>query len=420
MKKTFVVDTSTLIHDPMSVHSFEDNDVVIPAAVVYELDALKTAPNGRGFSAREVIRLLEEHRSDHPTLEGVPLGEDCGFLTVDSQFDGSKPDDQIIACAKRLAAGGPVVVVSKDIGMRIKCSAIHGVDAQDYLNSRVREDDGYTGIHPEPVVVTLGPNDDLHQKGVESPPDILQNEFCYVVCEGYESVGEVLCRRQGDLLLPVPNYGKKSCGLSPRDDYQRMAMDVLLDPDIVCVVLTGVAGSGKTLLSLAASLNYLEHGEVGTVMCMKPIVPVGGRDLGYLKGDKQEKLEAWSKPFYDNLKVLGMYKEKNSEWEDNLELEMEAMTYMRGRTLHGYSVIADEFQNTTRHEARTILSRIGEKTKCIVLADLTQIDNPFVDAQSCGAAAAIEGLKGDPSFACVHLKNSHRSAFAQTVADRLG
>lgn len=210
--------------------------------------------------------------------------------------------------------------------------------------------------------------------------------------------------------------------MKPLDDYQRMALDLLMDDEVKCVALLGVAGGGKTLLALAAGLEHLESGEHESILAIKPIVPVGRRDIGFLKGDKDEKLHSWLMPVFDNLRVLQMHRRNGLDLEmmrDNGQLQMESYTYLRGRTLHGYWVILDEMQNTTELEATTALSRMGEKTRCVVLADITQIDNPYVDAQSCGASVAVEKLKDSAMFGVAPLNISQRSEFAQLVAERM-
>ncbi len=326
-----------------------------------------------------------------------------------------------------------MIIVSKDTGLRLKASIL-GLEAEDYKNSKIIDwESRYTGLHPTTITVKTKRGQDLLLGEVAAPDDIIENEFCHIIAENYENVGTILCRRKNGLLVPVPDWKRGIGGVRPMDDNQRMAMDVLMDRDVPCVVLMGPAGGGKTLLSLAAGLEYLDNSEVEKLMAIKPIIPVGGHDLGYLKGDKEDKLLNWLKPVFDNLQAIEMFRGRRrndiddddfhrSLGEKMLEsgsLELEALTYMRGRHLHGYWVILDEAQNTTEHEIKTALTRIGEGTKVVILADPSQIDNHYVDTQSCGAARVVEKLKGSSLFAVVTLSESQRSPFTKLVADRL-
>ncbi len=430
-RKLFVLDTSGLIHDPEALRSFEEHDIVLPYIALHELAGLLKAPNGRGAAALGVLRQLESLRAKSPDLRNAPLGESLGALTVDTPDDPPLTDDpprglrddMVIRCAQHLGqAHRTVVLVSKDMGLRVKAAA-RGVQVDDYLRTRVKDwEKRYTGLHAETIVLPAEAGEVLHADVVDAPEGLLENEFCYVALEGHETVAPLLCRARGGRLHLVPQKFRSVRGIRPRDDYQRMALDVLLDQDVKCVALLGVAGGGKTLLALAAGLEYVDSEEHESILAIKPVVPVGMRDIGYLRGDKDDKLQSWLMPVFDNLRVLQMHSRAGLDPEmlrQTGRLQLESLTYLRGRTLHGYWVILDEMQNTTRLETVTALSRMGEKTKCVLLADLTQIDNPYVDEQSCGAAAAVEALKGSSMFAAVPLSVSQRSPFAQLVAERM-
>lgn len=432
-RKLFVLDTSVLIHDPHALHSFEEHDVVLPYVVLHEIDGLRKAPNGRGAAAGAVIRDLEALRLAHSSLTNIPLGPQSGTLSI-YMADGAEfppaedvpkslRDDVIIRCASALGEQHPhVVVVSKDVGLRLKAS-VHGLRAEDYLRGKVTDwEHRYTGLHAETLVLEERLGEVLHRGEAPAPDCLLENEFCYATLAGHAQMGRFLCRNRQGRLHPLPEKPRAIQGIRPLDDYQRMALDVLMDDGVKCVALLGVAGGGKTLLALAAGLEHLEDQEHESILAIKPIVPVGRRDLGYLKGDKEEKLYSWLMPVFDNLRVLQMHRKHGLDYEllrESGQIQMESYTYLRGRTLHGYWVILDEMQNTTQLEATTALSRMGEKTKCVLLADVTQIDNPYVDAQSCGATVAVERLKGSPLFAAVPLSISQRSEFAQLVTDRM-
>lgn len=433
VKRTFVLDTSVLIHDPDALHSFEEHDVVLPYVVVHEIDGLRKSANGRGSAAGRVVHHLENLRLKQPTLNAVPLSEDGGRFTIHLPADVSLPpaedvpkslrDDLVIACARELALSREhVIVVSKDIGLRVKASA-QGLPAEDYRRSKVADEERrYTGLHPAVLELDANLGADLHHGEVPAPPGLLENEFCYVRLRDFAAAGQLLCRHRGGSLRLVPHKWRSIQGIKPLDDCQRMALDVLLDEEVRCVALVGVAGGGKTLLALAAGLELMESQEYESILAIKPVVPVGRRDIGYLKGDKDDKLINWLMPVFDNLRVLQMHRKRPLDVEmmrDSGQLQMESLTYLRGRTLHGYWVLLDEMQNTTQLEATTALSRIGERTKCVLLADPSQIDNPYVDAQSCGATFAVERLKNHPRFAAVPMTVSQRSEFAQLVTERM-
>ncbi len=433
VKRTYVLDTSVLIHDPDALQSFQEHDLVLPYVVIHEVDGLRRSPNGRGAAASQVVRHLEELRLKQPTLRDVPLNDEGGLLSVyvpegialppAEDVPKSLRDDLVIACAREISAvREDVIIVSKDLGLRVKASA-HGLTAQDYRRSKVVQADyAYTGLRPGVLEIPAEHGQDLHTDSVPTPEGLMENEFCTIVLEGHPSAGQFLCRnKQGQLHL-VPTKWRSIQGIKPLDDHQRMALDVLLDEDVRCVALIGVAGGGKTLLALAAGLEMVEAHEYESILAIKPIIPVGGRDIGYLKGDKDDKLYSWLMPIFDNLRVLQMYRKHPLDSEmlrESGQLQMESITYLRGRTLHGYWVILDEMQNTTPLEATTALSRIGERTKCVLLADPSQIDNPYVDAQSCGAAFAVNKLQNHPMFAAVPMTVSQRSPFAQLVTDRM-
>jgi len=432
-KKTFVLDTSTLIHDPLSIFNFEEHDIVIPYIVIHEIDGLRKAPNGRGYAAREFIKKLETFNQANDHFEAVELGDNKGIFSISlsglptnidlaSNIPKSLRDDIIINCAKALQTEKPnIVLVSKDIGQRIKAS-IQGVNTEDYLNTKVKNwENRYTGLHQDTVILPSPINGDPYNTILTSPDYLFHNEFCYVQFEGYDNVPGILCRNQKGILVPVPDYKSGVQGIKPLDDNQRMLMDVLSDVSVSLIAVSGLAGSGKTLVSLSAAIEQYENGLVETIMYIKPIIPVGGRDLGYLPGDKDEKLNNWAKPLFDNLKVIEMKHGKpyNTEFGSSLNIELEALTYVRGRTFHKTFIILDECQNCIPIEVRTALSRIGEKTKCVMLADLTQIDNQYTDAESCGFSVAVEAMKDSPLFAVVPLFNSHRSEVAELVAKRM-
>lgn len=447
-KKVFVVDTSVLIHDPSAITQFEENDVILPYVVLHELDGLRKAPNGRGLAAREAIRKIENLTEGFRGIDKIPLGEGLGLFSVSTEGMneevtdiGSLPksarDDLVIRCASVLGKTQEnVIIVSKDVGLRLKAmTPLWNVEAQDYLKSKIDSHNSYTGLHKEQLTVSKAENEALLSGNpVNAPSVLLPNEFVYIRGEEYSSL--LLCRNKKGKLTPVPTFGKGICGgIKPYDDHQRMLLDVLLDDDVPCVAAYGPAGSGKTLLATAAGMQGINEKTIEQIMYMKPIVPVGQKDLGFLPGDKNEKLYEWLKPVFDNLKIIEMYLGKKASGakggDDEVrqplgerlvnsgQLEMEAYAYLRGRNIHGAWVILDETQNTTRLEIRTAMTRMGEGTKCVLLADLSQIDNQYVDAESCGITVTIESLKGSDLFAVVPLVASQRSQLSQLVTERM-
>ncbi len=432
-KKTFVLDTSTLIHDPNAFFNFDEHDVIIPYIVIHEIDGLRKAPNGRGYAAREIIKKIDTLNKKFNNLSEIPLGDNKGKLSISllgmppsidftSEIQKTLRDDIVINCAKEFSKNTNTILVSKDMGQRIKAS-INGLCVQDYLNTKIKNwENRYTGLHKEEIILKAPENGDPYNSTLISPNYLINNEFCYVKFEGYNNVTSILCRNKNGILVPVPDYKKGIQSIKPLDDYQRMAMDVLLDKSISLVAISGTHGSGKTLMSAAAAIEQYENNDIESIMYIKPIVPVGGRDLGYLPGDKEEKLNSWAKPLYDNLKIIEMRQNKiytDNTFGDNINIELEALTYVRGRTFHRTFLILDEVQNMSGIEVRTALSRIGEKTKCVMLADLTQIDNPYNDAESCGFSVAVEALKDHHLFATVPLIHSQRSEIAELVANRM-
>ena len=331
-------------------------------------------------------------------------------------------DDMIVRCARSIWPGSSQGRRRLQGHRPAAEGPVHGLSAEDYLRGKVTDwEHRYAGLHAETGILQAAPG--RFCIAVRRPrPKCCWRTIVLLALDGHEQMGRFLCRNKLGRLHPVPAKWRAIQGIKPLDDYQRMALDVLMDDDVKCVSLLGVAGGGKTLLALAAGLEHLESQEHESILAIKPIVPVGRRDIGYLKGDKDDKLYSWLMPVFDNLRVLQMHRKQGLDFDllrESGQIQMEFYTYLRGRTLHGYWVILDEMQNTSQLEATTALSRMGEKTKCVLLADVTQIDNPYVDAQSCGATVAVERLKGNPMFAAVPLNISPALPVAELVADRM-
>ena len=453
--KTFVLDTNVLLHNPHALGVFQEHDVVIPFDVIEELDKFKVRNDDLGRAARETIRQLDSFRQRGDIKEGVriehPDGTPGGRLIVVLDTNGIEvpglreptPDNHIIRCAIKLQrAGSRVVFVTKDIAARIKADAM-GVETEDFENSKVDFDELYTG-HRE-AEVTADVIDAMFHGGEGVPVSDLAgmlhaNEF--VLLKNLDNPTHTALGRvdhDGLRLRPVRPMRKPTFGVLPRNLQQTMALDLLLDDEVRLVSLIGAAGTGKTLLAIAAGMQRVFSDKAYTKMlCARPIMPMG-RDIGYLPGDKDEKLGAWMQPIFDNLAYLLGHR-LNGNTDDKAEahkqqmqgiegrikamiaegtLVLEPLTYIRGRSIPNQYMIVDEAQNLTPHEVKTIASRVGEGTKLILTGDPTQIDNPYLDASSNGLSYLVERLKGRGLVGHVTLAKSERSPLASLAAEAL-
>jgi PhoH-like ATPase len=434
--KTFVVDTNVLLHNPNSLFVFADNHVVIPMTVLEELDRFKAANNELGASAREVARGLDRLRAQGSLRDGVPTPQG-GLVQVMLRYDdlvGMLPgvaDNRILGCAHLLKREGRnVVFVSKDINARIKADAL-GIACEDFKNQKVDFDSLYTGwatVDVPAALVDLAfsegglpvadlPNADEREFGA-SQFILLRdelNEKRAALCI-HDSTTKSL-RRLGD--DPVRRYG-----IAPRSLEQRMAFELLLDDRITLVTLIGRAGTGKTLLALACGLSkVLGEERYNKLLVSRPIMPLG-QDIGYLPGTKDDKLAHWMGPIFDNLGfLLGAEEKDPDEVIRRLIAEervtMEALTYIRGRSISKQYMIVDEAQNLTPHEIKTIISRAGSDTKVVLTGDPQQIDNPYLDASSNGLTYVVERMRDQPLAGHVTLSKSERSELAGIAASLL-
>ncbi|GAB4375558.1 MAG: PhoH family protein [Spirochaetales bacterium] len=428
--KTFVIDTNVFIHRPDAILSFRDNEIVIPLWVLEELDHLKSYSDERGRNARRAIRLLDELSRKGKLYEGVKL-ENGSILSVALQyakdapidFPADKPDNKIILTAYELQQKGKqVFFVSKDINARVKATAL-GIRAVDYEKQKVNIEKLYPG-YAEVDVSSEVYHTVLTEGEIPWGAEFFPNQF--VVMKSKDEPGPLVTRyfkRRGALkrvaleLTPV-------CGVKALNLQQRMALELLLDPEISLVTLVGKAGTGKTLLAIAAGLKtVIEEQAYSRVLVSRPVVPLG-KDIGYLPGAKEEKLSHWMQPLFDNLDyILSVYKKHNLKNLDQLlaskYIEIEAITYIRGRSLPGQYIIIDEAQNLSPHEVKTIVSRAGEGTKVVLTGDPYQIDSPYLDANSNGLSYLVEVFKGQELFGHVTLQKSERSTLAELAAELL-
>lgn len=433
--KHFVLDTNVLLHNPESINSFGDNYVLLPMTVIEELDNFKRSNDELGRSARQVIRQLDRLRSQGTLKDGVALANG-GVLKISldeksipgSFLDMSIPDNRILAVAASLAAQNKkVIFVSKDISARLKADAL-GIEVMDFEQQKCDFDSLYSGWRELPVAGEI--IDTFYKdKGLTiAGSDFYANEFIILKdLDNPKHTGFARAVTRDSLTHLEPTY-ESAWELHARSKEQRMALELLLDPKINLITLIGRAGTGKTLLALAAGLHCVLRLETyDKLLVSRPIIPMG-RDIGYLPGTKDEKLSLWMQPIFDNLSYLirlshkfedGTVQNKIAQLIKNQQIELEALTYIRGRSIPDQFVIVDEAQNLTPHEVKTIVSRAGENTKMVITGDPNQIDNPYLDASSNGLAYAVEKLKGQPLYGHVTLSKSERSPLSAVAADFL-
>ncbi len=433
--KHFVLDTNVLLHNPEAITSFGDNFVVLPMTVIEELDGFKRHNDELGRSARQVIRSLDQLRSKGTLKNGVAMSNG-GVLKItverkemaDNFMDMSVPDNRILAVAYNLHMQGErVIFVSKDINSRLKADAL-GIDVMDFEKQKCNFDELYTGWNE--ITVPGKIIDQFYKEEVLTVKEFnfLANEFILLVDEGNpKHTGMARAIGPEQLVHLEPHYDA-AWKVRSRSKEQRMALELLLNPEISLVTLIGRAGTGKTLLALAAGLECVLHNEkYEKLLVSRPVIPMG-KDIGYLPGTKDEKMTLWMQPIFDNLNYLmrldyktenGTVLKKMDKLIKNQNVELEALTYIRGRSIPRQFVIIDEAQNLTPHEVKTIISRAGENTKMVLTGDPHQIDNPYLDSSSNGLSYTIEKLKGQQIYGHVTLSKSERSPLSAIAADYL-
>lgn len=438
MKKIFVVDTNVILHDPTAILRFEDNEIVLPIAVIEELDRFKKQPEMTGRNAREVSRTLDQLRQQGCLTTGVELSNGGSLRVALSDRDtlkklplelsGDTADNAILAVGMqcKLKCQCPVVVVSKDTNLRIKADAL-GLNAEDYETDKVDVEDLYTGTTE--VFVSAEQIAEFFQTGsVTLEREFLPNQDITLVDKmnpSHTALG--MAEGKSSKIIPLVELPKLGVSrIQPRNREQRFALNLLLQDSIKLVTLVGKAGTGKTLLAIAAGLQKVADEKLYTrLLISRPVVPMG-KDLGYLPGDINEKLTPWMQPLYDNFDfIFGTQdaKEKPGHWrrghEELIEmglLQIEPLTYIRGRTIPQQFLIIDEAQNLTPHEVKTIITRAGEGTKVVLTGDPDQIDNPYIDAASNGLTYVVERFKNEPLAGHITLAKGERSGLAERAA----
>ena len=434
-KKIYVLDTSVYLTDAKSLLSFENNDIVIPLKVLEEIDRHKKRQDGVGVNARETIRTLDSFREKGSLYKGVKLGTGKGSVFVKlcvkdnlpEDLDLSIPDNEIIAVALNQKDAFPrrkVIVVTCDINMRVKCDAL-GMITEDYQSNQVVTDTThiYTGflehLVDEPVLDRFYKDEEIFIENDEL--ELVPNQFVLLVSNQNEKK-TALARFVGynQPLKRISGSHKKGIwGVKPRNKEQMFALDLLKDNDVNIVTLIGKAGCGKTLLAIAAGLHQVMEEQIyKRLVISRPIEPMG-RDIGYLPGTLEEKMAPWVAPIQDNLRFLMANDRENLQmYMDRGIIEVEALTYIRGRSISDAYIIIDEAQNLTAHELKTILTRVGENTKIILTGDIEQIDNVYLDETSNGLTHAVEKFKDYQISGHITLRKGERSKIA-TLASKI-
>ena len=439
MKKNFVLDTNVILHDYKCLSNFEENDIYLPIIVLEELDHFKKGNEQLNFNARQFTRELDDLVDDNLFSSGASLGDEKGRLFIlaknvfpkelQEAFMEKTPDHLILGATLQLTKDHPdtkTILVTKDINLRMKARAL-GILAEDYITDKVtnmdvfdREELVFDDVNPELIDKLYASNEGVDVDEFSFKSDIDPND-CFVLKSN----------RASALARYIPSEEKvqrvektRAFGIEPRNAEQAFAMEVLLDDRVQLVALTGRSGTGKTLLALAAALHKNE--DYKQILLARPIVALANKDLGALPGDAQEKVAPYMQPLFDNLNVIKnnfSYQGKEiavlDELQKNNKLVIEALAFIRGRSLSETYFIIDEAQNLTPHEIKTIITRAGEGTKIVFTGDIHQIDSPYLDMQSNGLVYMIDRMKGQDIFAHVNLIKGERSELSELASNLL-
>lgn len=438
-KKTFVLDTNVILHDSSCITHFAEHNVVVPVTVLEELDQFKKGNEVLNFHAREFVRTLDELSQDKLFNGGVKIGPKLGKISVKLErefhadlqlnFSPDKPDHHILNIAYHIAKEKPevpVTLVTKDVNLRMKAKAL-GLMSQDYKSDQVKDIDAlYTGHRVEENLPG-----EIIQRLYEKPYHIDEDEIAF---RKKLLANEFLVMRNGKhsalaMYYAADHFIRKvdklsAYGISPRNAEQTFVLQALLNPDIQLVSISGKAGTGKTLLALAASLECRRF--YRQILVARPVIPLSNRDIGYLPGDIEQKLDPYMKPLFDNLAVIQhQFSESDERYKkitqlvQERKLVIEPLAYIRGRSLAKAFFIIDEAQNLTPHEVKTIITRAGEGTKLVFTGDIYQIDHPYLDSRSNGLSYLIEKMKGQPLYAHINLEKGERSELAELASNVL-
>lgn len=431
--KIFVIDTNVLLHNPRSIFSFADETVIIPLKVIEELDKFKRDPTEIGKNARTIARILDELRAKGPLTEGVKLKEGGKLIisagktvVIPAEFSKEIADDLIIGTALYYKSiSDEVFFVSKDINARIKAQAL-GIKAIDYEKQKVSYQTIYQGfrkINTDTSFIDL-----LYKEhSVETNEKLIANEFIlYADSKNEKHTALARFIKEDNVVRLINSKDLHAFGIKPKNMEQIFAFDLLLDDSVKLVNLIGKAGTGKTLIAIAVGLTkVLKEKKYKKLLVARPVIPMG-KDIGYLPGSKEEKLESWMQPIFDNLEFIGTLaydtnggQDFKKQLTDQSILQVEALTYIRGRSIPDQFIIIDEAQNLTPLEVKTIVSRAGEGTKIVLTGDPQQIDSPYLDENSNGLSYVVEKLKDHSMVGSILLSKTERSALADLAAELL-
>ncbi len=436
-RKRFILDTNVILFDPQAIYKFYNSDVIIPISVIEEMDRFKKDPGENGRNARQFSRFVDVLRSKGSLSKGIPLEKSHSNISVNldnhaevlpEMLDANKADNRILALAMKMQRekGSQAILVTKDTNLRIKADVL-GITAEDYEPQKVDIEDLFSGITEYEVAPDA--IDSFYADKELSITDTTINPNQYILFKDQGNPNHSAIARYNfatktavPLIKPTDNVW----GIFPRNVEQSFALDCLLNDEIQLVSLVGKAGTGKTLLALAAGLSKtLDDGKYHRLLVSRPIFPMG-RDIGYLPGDVEEKLNPWMQPVFDNIEYLlgsGTNQKRAAGRAQELinqgMLNIEPLTYIRGRSIPNQYLIVDEAQNLTPHEIKTIITRAGQGTKVVLTGDCYQIDNPYVDSANNGLAYVVERFKGEAIAAHVTLSKGERSALAELAANLL-
>lgn len=438
-KKNFVLDTNVILHDYKCIENFQENDIYLPIVILEELDKFKKGSEQINYNAREFVRELDLLTSNDLFLKGAPLGPGLGTLHVVTgdkyqekialSFPERTPDHRILSCAWTVVEKNPqmrTILVTKDINLRMKARSL-GIETEDYINDKVVDIDIFEKAQETYENIDGGIIDKMYSNHEGVDPDelgietIIKPNDCFIL----KSERNSILARYSAFTGKVRKVEKGSnYGIQPRNAEQSFAFEILNDPDVKLVGLTGKAGTGKTLLALASALK--QANQYKQILLARPIVSLANKDIGFLPGDEKQKVAPYMQPLFDNLNVIKGQFSSNSpdirkidDLQKNNQLVIEALAFIRGRSLSETFFIIDEAQNLTPHEVKTIITRAGEGTKMIFTGDIQQIDSPYLDAQSNGLAYMIDKMKGQEIFAHINLVKGERSHLAELASDLL-
>lgn len=438
LNKIFVLDTSVILHDHNSLNCFEENDIAIPITVLEELDNFKRGNDNKNFEAREFIRTLDRLSNDFTLQDWIPINgsekgkfkiimENESLITDAVKVFGDKNDHKILNAALGLKISNKqakIILVSKDINLRLKAKALN-IQAEDFETGKIDRDS--TLYKGKQVIENMDSDfiNKFYKQGINDDISVIKDQLVsngfYILKNGKSSVLGYYNPIDKQLERVEKQY---VYGIKPKNAEQTFALHALLNPDIKLVSLQGVAGTGKTLLALASALE--QNNLYQQIVLARPIVPLSNKDIGYLPGNAEDKINPYMQPLFDNLKFIKNQFGENEkkyrkieEMEDLGKLKISALAFIRGRSLSNVIFIVDEAQNLTPHEVKTIITRAGENTKIIFTGDVFQIDTPYLDEQSNGLSYLIDRLKGNDLFAHITLEKGERSELANLANELL-